>query len=180
MTDIVRKGVTLKEALQEAAATAPLGRAMLYAYELWHVSLAEPIRFVNDKADLMATLEADAPRDASTEVEFIACPLDLSRPEESDTAASPSVSLSRPDVGGLLKSALDRARGSLEPWTVIERLYASDNTSGPAMLPPLTYELSAADIAGAAGKLTASFDDDANEAIPRITFRRDEYPGLKR
>lgn len=180
MADITRKGVTLKEALQEAAAIAPLGRAMLYAYELWHVSMTEPIRFVNDKAALLATLEADAPRDASTEVEFISCPLDMQRPEESDTAASPTVSLGRPDVGGILKAALDTARGSLEPWTLIERLYASDETSGPAMLPPMTYELSSVDIAAAAGKLSASFDDDANIAIPAITFKRSEYPGLAR
>jgi hypothetical protein len=181
MADIVRRGVTLKESLQEAAASAPLGRAMLYAYELWHEDLSDAIRFVNDKAALLATLEADAPRDAGAEVEFMACPLEAAeRPEESDTAASPSVSMSRPDVGGILKAALDEARDSLEPWTLIERLYASDDTSGPAMLPPLTYELSAAQIAGAAGKLTASFDDDSNEAIPRITFRREDYPGLAR
>jgi len=180
MADIVRKGVTLTDELQEAAAIAPLGRAMLYAYELWHDSLAEPIRFVNDKAALLATLEADAPRDASTEVEFLACPLDRAPPEESDTAASPSVSLGRPDVSGILKAAFDAARGTLTTWTLIERLYASDNTSGPAMLPPLTYELTSGDVAGAAGKVAASYDDDANIAIPAITFKRSEYPGLQR
>jgi uncharacterized protein DUF1833 len=180
MTDIVRKGLTLKQDLQEAAAIAPLGRAMLYAYELWHETLAEPIRFVNDKADLLATLEADAPRNAGEEVEFIACPLDRAPPEESDTAASPSVSLGRPDVGGILKAAFDVARGSLATWTLIERLYASDNTSGPAMLPPLTYELTNGDVSGAAGKVTAAYDDDANIAIPAITFKRSEYPGLAR
>lgn len=180
MADITRRGVTLDNNLLEAAAIAPLRRAMLYAYELWHPLMTEPLRFVNDKADLPATLEAGAPRDASTQVEFIACPLTSERPEESDTAASPTIPLGRPDIGGLLKAALDTARGSLEPWTLIERLYASDNTSSPAMLPPLTYELTRGQISGNAGKLSASFDDDANEAVPRITFKRDEYPGLKR
>jgi len=178
MTDIVRKGVTLSAALQEAAASAPIGRAMLYAYELNHETLDEPIRFVNDKADLLATLEADAPHNAGEEVEFVSCPLQADRPEESDSAASPTVSLSRPDVAGILKAALDAALDSLVPWTLIERVYASDDTSTPAKLPPLTFELSSADIAGAAGKLTAAFDDDANEAVPRITFKRTEYPGL--
>jgi hypothetical protein len=180
MPDITRKGVTLSEALQEAAAVAPIDRAMLYAYELWHDSLAEPIRFVNDKADLLATLEADAPRDASSEVEFLACPLALERPEESAEAANPSITLSRPDVAGILKAALDTARGSLEPWTIIERLFASDDTSGPAILPPLTYEIQRASIAGSAASMTAGFDDDGNIAVPRITFRREHYPGLKR
>lgn len=180
MPDIERKGVTLTQALQEAAAIAPLGRAMLYAYELWHPTLAEPIRFVNDKADLSATLEAGAPRDASTEVEFVACPLSLERPGESDTEATPQVRMSRPDIAGILKTALDAARGTLEPWILIERLYASDDTSGPALLPPLQFEVNVADIAGAAAGITASFDDEANEAVPRITFKRSEYPGLAR
>lgn len=182
MSDITRRGVTITEAYQEAAAVAPITRAMLYAYELWHESMGSdgPVRFVNDKADLLATLEADAPRDPGDEVEFVACPLSSERPEESDTAASPTVKLGRPDVAGLLKAALDDARGSLEPWTLIERVFASDDTSTPALLPPLTYELTAAQIAGAAAQLTAQYDDDANESIPRITFKRQEYPGLAR
>jgi hypothetical protein len=180
MPDIEREGVTLSEALQEAAAVAPVGRAMLYAYELWHESFAEPIRFVNDVAALTATLEAAAPRDAGDEVEFLACPLSLQRPEESDTAASPSVTLGRPDVAGLLKAALDAARGSTEPWTIIERVYASDDTSTPAMLPPLTFEVTGVELAGAAASLTASYGDWVNWAVPRTTFRRAEYPGLSR
>jgi len=180
MSDIVRRGVTLTQALQEAAAVAPITRAMLYAYELWHPTLTEPVRFVNDKAPLIATLEPDAPRNPSEAVEFMACPLALERPEESDTASTPTVTLSRPDVAGLLKPLFDAARGSLESWTLIERVYASDDTSRPALLPPLSFELSAQDAAGAEAKLTANFDDDANVAVPRITFKREEYPGLMR
>jgi hypothetical protein len=88
--------------------------------------------------------------------------------------------MARPDVGGILKAALDAARGSLTSWTLIERVYASDDTSAPAMLPPLKLEIPSAEIAGAAARLSASFDDDANEAVPRLTFRRDQYPGLQR
>lgn len=180
MPDITRAGVTLTAELQEAAAIAPLGRALLYAYELWHPSLSEPVRFVDDKEDLSAALESDAPRDPSTLVLFIACPLQMARPEESDTAANPTVSLSRPDVSGLLKAAFDLARGDVSSWELIERVYASDDTSGPAMLPVRTLEVSSVDISGSAGKLEASFDDDANESIPAITFRRAHYPGLQR
>lgn len=180
MPDIQRRGVTLTEALQEAAAIAPIDRAMLVCFELWHESLAEPIRFVDDNAPLMATLESTAPRNAGEEVEFLACPVSMERPTESDSEASPTVSLSRPDVGGVLKGALDAARGSLEPWEIIERLYASDELTTPAKLPPLILELTTAEISGAAAKITAQFEDTANIAIPRITFRRSEYPGLSR
>lgn len=180
MPDITRNGVTLSEALQEAAAVAPAGRAMLWAYELWHPTRAAPIRFVNAIEPLSATLEADAPRNPSTEVEFDACPVQMQRPEESDTAASPTVALSRPDVAALWKPALDDARGSLEPWVLIERVYASDDTSTPAMLPPLTYEITDIELAGAGASLTAAFGDFVSTAVPRTTFRRKDYPGLGR
>lgn len=177
---MIRKGVAYSEAMLEAIAFAPIDRAMLYAYELWHPSLAEPIRFVNDKADLLATLESDAPRDPGSEVEFIACQVAFERPEESDSSASPTIKMSRPDVGGLLKDALDQTRDSLEPWTLIERVYASDDTSLPCQLPVLALELKSADIAGAEATIEAQFDDDANVAVPRITFRRSQYPSLTR
>jgi hypothetical protein len=180
MPDVIRKGVTLTQALQEAAAIAPIDRAMLLTWEMYHPSMSEPIRFVDDNAPLFATLEATAPRNASEEVEFLACPVSMQRPDESDTAASPTVSLSRPDVSGILKGALDAARGMLDPWIIIERLYASDDTSRPHKDPPQSFELTTAEISGAAAKITAMFDDDASVAIPRITFRRQDYPGLQK
>lgn len=180
MPAITRKGVTLSEALQEAAAVAPVQRAMLYAYELWHVSLDEPVRFVNDTQELEATLEATAPRNAGQQVTFLACPLSFRRPKESDDEASPTVQLSRPDVASLVAGMLDAARGSTEPWQLIERLYASDDTSEPALLPPLSFELSQVVINGSEVGFAAQYDDDANVAVPRITFKREEYPGLQR
>lgn len=180
MPDIVRKGITITEAYQQAAAYAPVGRAMLYAYELWHESFAAPVRFVNDKAPLTATLEADAPRGPASTVTFVACPLSVDRPEESDSSATPKVTLARPDIAGILKAALDGARGSLVPWEIIERVYASDDASTPAVLPPLKYLVTSTELAGAAASLTAQYDDDGNVAVPRITFKRTEYPGLQR
>lgn len=180
MAVITRKGVTLSEAWQYGVASAPIGRVMLYAYELWHESFTEPIRFVDDLVPLLATIESGAPRDALTEVEFMACPLEMTRPEESDTAATPTVTLTRPDVAGIVKAALDAARGSLVPWTIIERVYASDNTSAPALTPPQTFEVTTMEIAGGSARMSASYDDEINESVPRITFKREEYPGLKR
>jgi hypothetical protein len=172
------RGVSYSHAYAEASAIAPITRAMLWAYELWHPTLAAPIYFVDDRADLVATIEAGAPRGAGTSPTFVACPLSIGRPEESDGAASPEVNLSREGVSGLLKQAFDAARGSLVPWVLIERLYASDDTSGPAKLPVLTYQLNGSDITGAVATIRASFADPANVSIPRLTFRRAEYPGL--
>ena len=180
MPDIERHGVTLGEALQEAIATARQDRAMLYAYELWHPTFTEPIYFVNNTEDLVATLEPNAPRAGSETVTFIACPVSLQRPEESDQAGVPKIVLSRPFISGLLKEALDTARGSIEPFEIIERLYASDDTSRPELLPPLTLEVTSVELAGINARLDATFGDFANISVPRAIFRRYQYPGLQR
>lgn len=172
------RGVAMSVAYAEAASVAPIQRAMLWAYELWHPSLAEPVYFVNDRADLIATIEAGAARNAGTEQTFVACLLDVQRPEESDAAASPEVTLSREGISGILSDAFAAARGSLVPWELIERCYASDDTSAPAKLPALTYHLSGATLAGNSASVRASFADFGNVSIPRLTFRRAEYSGL--
>lgn len=180
MPDIVRKGVTLAEALQEAAAVAPIYRQMLYAYELWHPTLAAPIYFVNDNADLSAFIEPLAARNGGAEVEFLSCPMSVSRPEESDQPEAPKISMSRPDLAGMMRPLLAAARGAPDPWIIIERVYASDDLSGPALLPPLEVELTSVDMVGSALQIQAQLDDDGTLAVPATTFRRTEYPGLQR
>ena len=180
MPDILRRGVTLAQALQEAAAIAPIYRQMIYAYELWHPSMSVPVYFVNDNDDLTAFVEAAAERNPGGEVTFLSCPLARTQPEEGDQAEAPKLSLSRPDLAAQLKPLLDAARGSLVPWVLIERLYASDDLSGPAMLPPLQVELTMVDTVGPQVQISAEVEDYGAVAVPAITFRRNEYPGLAR
>lgn len=173
------RGVALSVAYAEAAAIAPIARTMLWAYELWHPTLAEPIYFVNDQADLSATIEAGAARNAGTVQTFLACLLELRRPEESDAQASPKVTLTREGVSGILAQAFADARGSLVPWELVERLYASDDTAAPAKLPVATYHLSSATLSGTSAAVEASYADFGNVSIPRLSFRREEYSGLE-
>lgn len=175
---IHRRGITLADALLAAAAYAPLGRAMLYCYELSHPSVAEPIRFVDNKESFSAALESTAPFNPSSVVEFMPLPLSIQRPEESDSASAPEVVLSADNVSGVFNQTLKAARGSLVPWTIIERLYASDDTTGPCILPVLKYELSTADIQATQVRVKASYGDPVNVSIPSLTFKREEYPGL--
>jgi hypothetical protein len=172
------RGVSYSDALLEAAAVAPIDYLTLYAYELWHPTLDEPIYFVNDLQDLEATIEADATRNAGVTVTFLGVLLAMQRPEESDTDASPQVSLSREGVSGILKVALDTARGSTDPWELIERVFTTDDLSGPAKLPPMIYNLSAAQMASAGASISAGFGDFANVSVPTKTFRREKYPTL--
>lgn len=175
-----RHGVTLSQALHEAAVASPVTRMMLSTFELWHESFAEPIYVVNDHENLTAFKEAAAERDAGLQVEYLACAVTISRPEESDQAGTPEITVSVDNVSGLLSDALRAARGSIEPWELIERVYASDDLSGPAIDPPLKVMVTGVDMDGETVTLRASFGDPVNVAVPRLTFKRSEYPGLVR
>lgn len=171
-------GVQLSEALAEAAVYAPIHRAMLNTLELRHPTLAAPVRIVVNHENILATLEADAPADASTEVEFLAAYVESAILEESDNAATPEIQLTIGNVAGLMSEALRAAEDSLVPWEITERVYASDDLSAPHKLPVLTLELSSAEMLGSTLKVTASYGDHVNVAIPRLTFKSTEYPGL--
>lgn len=174
-----RNGVSMSYAQLEAAAVAPVTRPMLNTYELYH-PLSGRHRFVADNENLLATLEADAPADASTEVEFLAAPLTIDKPDESDTAATPETTLSLDNVSGLMSSQLDLTRGSLTPWELTERVFAGDDTSGPAILPPTVLDVDGVAIKGTALALKASFGNPNDVNVPRRTFKRSDYPGLVR
>lgn len=178
---LTRKGVTFTTAYLEAAAIAHVGTAMLSAFELNNEDLPDgPLRFVNDTAPLLATLEADAPFDPSTQVEFLACPGRIKPPEESDAASAPEIVYEVDNISGAVSDALTLTRGSLKPWTLIERIYASDDTSGPAQLPPRKVELKSVSITSTTASLTFAFGDPGNVRIPGLTFNRTDYPTLTR
>jgi hypothetical protein len=174
-----RHGVTLSQALHEAAAIAPVSVVILHTFELWHSSLAEPIYVVNNFEDLLATKEATADRDPSTEVEFMASSIALQRPTETDAGEAPELELTVSNVSGVLSAALRDARGSPDLWEVIERLYDQSDTSGPAHT-PMSLIVTGIDISTKTVTLRCSYGDPANVAVPRTTFRRSAYPGLVR
>lgn len=175
-------GVALSEALHEAAVVAPISRVILATFELYHpIGTPDgPVYVVADLEPISATKEAYAARDAGATVLFMAASVSIGKPEESDTASDPQITCTVSNVSGLMSDALRLARGSILPWELIERDYASDDLSAPAMLPPLQLYVVAAVIAGDALTLTASFGDSSNVSVPRLTFRRNEYPGLVR
>lgn len=173
-----RKGVRISEAYAAAAVSAPVQRAMLSAYELWHPTLAAPVRVVHNPDPIVATLEATAPRNPGEAVEFFAAWVQVGRLEESDGAASPEIQIQIDNVSGPMSDALDVARGSRELWEVIERVYASDDLSGPAQLPVLRLTLTAAGLAGPLCEFKASHGDPVNIDIPSVTFIPEEYPGI--
>lgn len=165
-------GVTLSEAYAEAAAAAPIDRVILNTYELTHPTFAEPIRIVNDHAPLTATLET------GETVEFVACPVEIVAPEESDSGRSPTISVRIDGVSSILAGQLDAAIGTMDRIGIIERIYASDDTSAPAVLPPLRLTLREVSVSEMTVTATAGFDDPINIGFPAKSYTSGEYPGL--
>lgn len=178
------QGVTLSEAAAEAAAIAPLTRAMLDTLEFHRSTFVDglgahtAIRLVVDKQDLTATLEADAPLDAGEDVLFKAIGLRVVKPPENDSGQSPTFSIEIDGVSNELLAMLDEDLDSSEPILMIYRVYASDDTSTPAVLPVLRLELLDVNVNETRGTLTCGFADPINEAFPSVTYLRRQYPGL--
>jgi hypothetical protein len=174
-----RRGVQQSEDLLEAANVAPTSRTIVETFEVWHSSLAEPIYLAANPEDFVGVKEADADRDAGSAVTFLAAPIVFSPPEENDEASAPETSLTFPNISDLVSQALRDARGSLDPWIIIERVYASDDPSGPAQLPPLSLLIEAFTITGTEVTMVLGYGDPADVSVPVLKFRRNEYPTLQ-
>lgn len=177
-------GISQSEALAEAAVAAPIDSVRLLTYELWHPSMTTPVRIVADHQNLSATLESDAPRNASEEVEFTAAAVSIEVATESDQNESPQVRLVIDNVSGTITAMLRVARQSEDPairdalWEVIERVYMADDTSAPHRLPVLKVNLRSVRTGGPSAAFVATYRDAANLSVPTITFTPESYPGL--
>lgn len=174
-----RSGVSYSQDFLRAAAIAPTDEAMLETFEIWHPSLAEPLYLVSNSDDFVGIKEADAERDGGLSVTYIAAPIVFTPPEENDSAAAPESSLTFSNISDIVAGALRTARGSLDPWIIIERLYNSTDNTGPAQLPPLSLLIENVSISGQEVTLTLGYGDPADVSVPVIKFRRVEYPTLQ-
>lgn len=175
-------GVKFSEAYAEAIATARIDRIMLPTYEIGYYGdewdRAFVVRIVNDHTDLLATLEGSAPWNAGEEVLFTAMPVEVSGPDESDSGQAPSISISIDGVSTLLVEQLDKALVNFVPVTITERIYASDDTSAPAVLPVLTMTLRNVKVTETRVTAEAVFYDPSNRGFPKEEYTLDAYPGL--
>jgi len=177
---LTRHGVTFRDAYLEAAAIANVRRAMLETLELYHPLAPSRLRFVNDRVVLQAALEPEAPANGGQIVEFLACPFRLVPAEESDSASNPQDVIEIDNISGAVSRALKLTRGSLIPWVLTSRVYASDQLDAPAQTPPTVVECRSVQTTTKTVRITGAFGDAGNVAIPALTFKRSEYPTLAR
>lgn len=170
---------TLSQAIKEAYASAPSSSIIYHTLEIYHPSFTVPIRVVRDTANLTATLEATAPRDASTAVEFVGYQFDFSPPEIS-TSGVPQCTVEIDNVSREILAQIEAAvnGGSQELITICYRAFLSDDLSGPENDPPLTLTVS--DITANVFRIsaTAGFPNLANKRFPALDYTSEVFPGL--
>jgi hypothetical protein len=166
-------GVSLSDALREAAVHAPADRVVLATYEFVHPSFTSRALVVANYANITAKTETG---ETVTYVAFSA--LKTEGPEESDQAATPLMKLRLDGVSREVIDKLDLALTSLVPIEVIERIYVSDDLEGPAVLPPARAVLRTGEVTETSVTIEAGFGDPANQPFPRKVYTRVQHPGL--
>jgi hypothetical protein len=178
-----RKGIVYSEALAAAYASAPEDEVVLNTLEFRHPTFLEgglpfAIRVVNDHSNLIATLEADAPLEASSEVQFFAVYFQLRRPSESDSGSVPEVEITVDNVARHLMTYLDGAKSSRDPIQVTWRPYLASDLTGPHMNPPLTLSLRSVSCNMTTVTARAGYGDLTNRRFPAIEYTSKKFPGL--
>lgn len=146
--------------------------------ELRHPLLDDPVRFVNDPSDLAATLEADAPEDASTEVTFFKGAFNFI-PPESSSPGMPTCTIECMNVPASLQAVLVKCISFAAPVEITYRQFLSDDLAAPAfVMHGLTLKTVSAGILRV--RAEAGFDDFLGRASPRRNYTAKDFPGLVR
>lgn len=167
---------TLSEAIKEAYASTP-SVVIYHTLEIWHAAFSVPIRVVRDVKNLSATLESTAPRDASTEVTFIAYGFDVVPPEVISTGL-PQITIEIDNISRDIVTAIEQATSSATPVTVIYRSYVASDLSEPANNPPLTLEVFQINVTKFRVKMIAGFNNLMNLRFPKMDYSAETFPGL--
>ena len=175
----------LSEAIQEAYAHAPSDAIILHTLEIRHPDFRDEngnptaIRVVRDQLDLQARLEADAPMDAGTIVNFVAMGFDLDLPAV-DTTPVPEIVVTLDNVSREIVRYLDVAAESQSVIEITYRPYLSNDLEGPQMDPPITLILSEVEADVQRVTARARMMDIGNKAFPSRNYTAKEFPGLTR
>ena len=168
---------TLTQAIKEAYAAAPSNVIIYHTIELWHPAFSAPIRVVRDYTDLTATLEASAPRNASTAVLFVAFNFEFTKPEVSSTGL-PEVTLTMDNVDRAIVANIEAALSTTDLVTVIYREFISSDLTAPQNNPPLSLIITS--VVADLYKVTAvaSFPNLMNKRFPTLEYSAETFVGL--
>jgi hypothetical protein len=168
---------TLSQALQEAYASAPSAEIVYHTLEIYHPDFTVPIRVVRDTVDLSATLEASAPRDASTLVTFVAFAFDVVPPEV-QSATMPQCVIEIDNVSREVLAQVELAIGSPDLISVIYRQFLASDLTAPQNDPPLSLTVFSISANVMRIRATCGFGDYVNKRFPREEYTAERFPGL--
>ncbi|MGO4154336.1 DUF1833 family protein [Cupriavidus sp. YAF13] len=176
---------TIKQALAEAYASAPVSEVIIDTLEIRHPSFVDDdgnptaIRICRDRLDFAAYLEAGAPMNAGQLVTFLAVPFDFTLPALAEGKV-PTLKIVVDNVDRSITAAIERAYQQSDPIQTTYRPYLVSDPSGPQMNPPPNMVLSrvTVDVFKVAG--TATLNDVHNWPFPGRVYNPADFPGLLR
>jgi hypothetical protein len=172
------------EDMREYVFSAEAGQSAILTLEIYHPAIVDengdPFtpRVANWDRDIIATLEADAPRNGGAAVSFMAATFDFvfaGSPEQ----GLPSASVEIDNVVSYLTPWLKAATEQAAPVQIIAREYLADDLSEPSSI---MSGVTADNVRATLVRVTAdlSFEDLLNSAFPPAIYRTDEFRGLVR
>lgn len=168
---------TLTQAIKEAYASAPANVVIYSTMELNHPGFTQPIRVVNDRDSLEATLEATAPVNPSQKVLFAAYAFRFNKPEVTANGL-PQISLEIDNVDRSIVAAIEQAILTPDPITVIYREFISTDLSAPQNNPPIQLTVLSINATVFVVKATAGYQNFMNTRFPTTAYDSINYPGL--
>ncbi|WP_288078450.1 DUF1833 family protein [Pseudomonas sp.] len=172
MTDIA-----LSQALKEAYASAPSAEVILHTLELRHPSFTQPLRVVNDHATLSARLEASAPANPSTWVDFVPFSFRFRLPDVQSTGM-PELEVEIDNVSAEVLAYIDQAAQSTSLIELTYRPFLASDLTAPQMDPPITLVLHDVEASIFSIRARASFGEYGNRRFPGETYDAQRFPGL--
>lgn len=172
MTDIA-----LSQALKEAYASAPSAEVILHTLELRHPSFTQPLRVVNDHATLSARLEASAPANPSTWVDFVPFSFRFRLPDVQSTGM-PELEVEIDNVSAEVLAYIDQAAQSTSLIELTYRPFLASDLTAPQMDPPITLVLHDVEVSIFSIRARASFGEYGNRRFPGETYDAQRFPGL--
>lgn len=174
-------GATISAALRRAYASAPTDEVVYHTLEINHASFSEPIRVVQGFEEIEGTLEADAPRDPSTAVDFSALYFDFDLPPVRAEEV-PFMEVRIRDASKLVVTPLEDAQENPSPIEMIYRPFISSDLSQPQMTPPLILNFEKISVSTSESLVAghATFNDFRNRGFPFVSYAPQLFPGLRR
>lgn len=169
--------MTISSAMKIALASCPPGVAILQTVEMYHPTWGAPVRLVQDRQDIIAALEANAPNNPGASVLFTAFPFTLQYPAIGEGRQELTIVID--NATRMMMSAIESLdlAGSI-PIKVIYRPYLSNDLATPQMNPPLRLAVRGFLVNANTVRISCGYADFANLRFPRKRYNANEWPGI--